>query len=139
MTTTTTVTTQRDAVRWVEERLGADGSRELAEAMVARTDWRAVESLTDAQFHALIDEATPRPSTDPDAYEVVRYDTNDAQEGLPTAELVRESLAAGKEGAVLAYYDAAEARWEFCSADYRTQAERRGEVVRTVYVREAAE
>lgn len=76
---------------------------------------------------------------DADAYEVIRYDTNDTQEGLPTAELVRESLAAGKEGAVLAYYDRAEARWEYVAPDYRAQAERRGEVVRTVYVREAAE
>lgn len=74
---------------------------------------------------------------DADTYEVIRYDTGAACEGLPTAELVRESLAAGKEGAVLAYYDAAEARWEYCPPDYRATAEKRGETVRTVYVVES--
>jgi hypothetical protein len=76
---------------------------------------------------------------DADTYDVYRYDTGEMCSGLPTEELVRESLAAGKEGAVLAYYDVAESRWEYVSPDYRATAERRGEVVRTVYVREAAQ
>ncbi len=78
-------------------------------------------------------------AVDPDAYNVHSYDTGRELEGLPTADLVRESLSAGDTGAVCAVYDAAEARWDYVSADERECVERRGETVRTVYVLEAAQ
>ena len=42
---------------------------------------------------------------DPDTYDVYSYDTGNMLEGLPTEELVRESLAADDTGAVCATYD----------------------------------
>lgn len=74
---------------------------------------------------------------DPDTYNVLSYDTGRELEGLPTEELVRESLAAGDTGAVLATYDADEALWSYLAPEDRERAERRGEHVRTVYVVEA--
>lgn len=76
---------------------------------------------------------------DPDAYDVHNYDTGRELDGLPTEELVRESLAAGDTGAVYAVYDADEARWEYVSAEDRERLERRSETVRTVYVVAAAQ
>lgn len=73
---------------------------------------------------------------DPDTYSVYNYDTGDRLEGTPTEELVRESLAAGYTGAVLAVYDADEAQWGYVPSSDRSRVERRGETVRTVYVME---
>lgn len=75
---------------------------------------------------------------DPDTYTVHSYDTGRELEGLPTEELVRESLSAGDTGAVCATYDADEARWDYIAPEDRERAERRGEKVRTVYVMEAS-
>lgn len=55
--TTETITTRRDAVQYVEDRLGSEGSRALAEAMVAGAGWRNVATLTDAQWAEVLDEA----------------------------------------------------------------------------------
>ncbi len=74
---------------------------------------------------------------DPDAYNVHAYDTGAELEGLPTARLVRESLAAGNTGAVCATYDSAQALWDYLSGDEAETARERGEHVRTVYVEEA--
>ena len=45
---------------------------------------------------------------DPDAYDVYDYTSGRELEGLPTEDLVRESLSAGDTGAVCATYDADE-------------------------------
>jgi hypothetical protein len=74
---------------------------------------------------------------DPDAYNVHAYDTGAKLEGLPTEELVRESLAAGDSGAVCATYDSDEALWSFLRDDEAEAARQRGEHVRVVYVLEA--
>ena len=73
---------------------------------------------------------------DPDAYTVHSYDTGREMEGLPTKELVEESLAAGDSGAVCATYDADEALWSYVAPEERERLEARGETVRTVYVME---
>ena len=75
---------------------------------------------------------------DQDAYCVHAYDTGRELEGLPTEELVRESLSAGDTGAVCATYDAEEALWSYVAPEDRERVERRGETVRTVYVMEAS-
>ena len=75
---------------------------------------------------------------DPDAYDVYDYTSGRELEGLPTEDLVRESLSAGDTGAVCATYDADEARWDYVRAEDRERAERRGETVRTVYVMEVS-
>lgn len=53
--------THTDAVRYIEEMLGADGSRELAEAIVARLGWRdatrVADEASDAEWGAIIDAA----------------------------------------------------------------------------------
>ena len=76
---------------------------------------------------------------DPDAYSVHDYQTGREMEGLPTEELVRESLSAGDTGAVCASYDRDQARWDYVSPEDRERAERRGETVRTVYVEESGD
>lgn len=54
---TTIITTRNDAVIYVEARLGSEGSRALAEAMVSGAGWRNVATLTDAQWAEVLDEA----------------------------------------------------------------------------------
>lgn len=71
---------------------------------------------------------------DPDTYDVYSYDTGHTLEGLPTEELVRESLAAGDTGAVCATYDPDEALWSYVPSCDRERLERLGEHVHTVYV-----
>lgn len=54
---TTTIITRRDAVQYVEDRLGSEGSRAIAEAMVSGAGWQHVATLTDAQWAEVLDEA----------------------------------------------------------------------------------
>lgn len=74
---------------------------------------------------------------DADTYDVRDYQTGKALAGLPSTEVVEESLAAGHEGAVLAYYDGEQ--WQYVPAEMRARREAEGEQVRSVYVVEAAE
>ncbi|MBL0304400.1 MAG: hypothetical protein IPQ23_22365 [Cytophagaceae bacterium] len=53
-----TLTTRNDAVRYVEERLGADGSRALAEVFCAITRWP--DQLSDAEWNDVLNDAILR-------------------------------------------------------------------------------
>lgn len=72
---------------------------------------------------------------DADTYDVNDYRTGSSLAGLPSADLVRESLGAGPEGAVHAYYDGEE--WVHVAADRVAREEARGNRVRVVYVTQA--
>jgi hypothetical protein len=74
---------------------------------------------------------------DPDTFDVYAYDTGEELEGLPTAELVLESLSAGDSGAVNATYDSDQAQWQYIAAADVEAAKQREEHVRTVFVQEA--
>jgi hypothetical protein len=50
-------TSRRDAVRYVEELLGSDGTRRLAEVMTDRIDWRRVATVTDMEWTETLDVA----------------------------------------------------------------------------------
>jgi hypothetical protein len=65
---------------------------------------------------------------DPDAYDVIDYRTGESLPGLPSADLVRASLAT-PEGAISAIYDADDHRWHYPSPGYVSP-----EPVRVVYV-----
>ena len=65
---------------------------------------------------------------DPDAYDVIDYRTGESLPGLPSADLVRASLAT-PEGAISAIYDADDHRWHHPSPGYVSP-----EPVRVVYV-----
>lgn len=125
-----------------------DGRVDAARAAIEADD----AQLTDAQcaeLRAAADEAETlleqgcahrrwlTTSIDPDAYDVYDYDSGDGLPGLPTEELVCESEAASPTGAVHAYYDTAESRWEYVPPADVERVQRRGEKVRTVYVMEA--
>lgn len=75
------------------------------------------------------------PRYDADTYDVNDYRTGDSLVGLPSADLVRESLDASHEGAVHAYYDGEE--WVHVAADRVAREEARGNTVRAVYVAKA--
>lgn len=70
---------------------------------------------------------------DADAYSVYAYSTGAELDGLPTEELVIESLSV-YTGAVQATYDSQDALWHYLRDDEADAAMRRGEHVRTVYV-----
>jgi hypothetical protein len=65
-------------------------------------------------------------------YDVSDYRTGDSLVGPPSVDLVRESLDAGPEGAVHAYYDGEE--WIHVAADRVAREEARGNTVRVVFV-----
>lgn len=54
------ITTRNDAVRYVEERLGADGSRALAEVFCTITRWQTVDQLSEAEWNDVLNDAIPR-------------------------------------------------------------------------------
>lgn len=68
---------------------------------------------------------------DADAYDVNDYQTGTTLAGLASVELVRESLAAGPEGAVRAYYDGEE--WVYVEPSRVSRVEATQQI-RTVYV-----
>ena len=78
---------------------------------------------------------TTQTNIDADTYDVNDYRTGDSLVGLPSVDLVRESLDAGPEGAVHAYYDGEE--WIHVAADRVAREEARGNTVRVVYVTKA--
>ena len=54
------ITTRNDAVRYVEDRLGPDGSRALAEIFCTITRWQTVDQLTDEEWANVLSDAIPR-------------------------------------------------------------------------------
>lgn len=64
------IETRRDAEDYVEDRLGPDGDRELAEAFVEQLhSWRAVTELTDVAWSRVLRDAIrslPRERTEDD-------------------------------------------------------------------------
>ena len=72
---------------------------------------------------------------DADTYDVNDYRTGASLVGLPSVDLVRESLEAGPEGAVHAYYDGEE--WIHVAADRVARVEAQGNAVRVVFIAKA--
>ena len=71
-------------------------------------------------------------------YCVMRYDTAEALDGAPSADLVEKSLAAGDTGAAPAYRDDASV-WQYVEPSMVDQYRRtRGLDIITVYVMEEA-
>jgi len=54
-----TLTTRRDAVTYVEDRLGPDGSRALAEIFCTLTRWQDVDQLTEEEWTNVLNDAIP--------------------------------------------------------------------------------
>lgn len=57
-----TLTTRRDAVTYVEDRLGPDGTRALAEIFCTITRWQSVDRLTDDEWANVLTDAIARES-----------------------------------------------------------------------------
>lgn len=56
----TTMTTRNDAVTYVEDRLGPDGSRALAEIFCTLTRWQDVAELSDEEWSNILNDAMAR-------------------------------------------------------------------------------
>ena len=54
------ITTRRDALNYVEDGLGSEDSRALAEIFCTITRWQTVDQLTDEEWNNVLDEAIRR-------------------------------------------------------------------------------
>ena len=116
-----------DAVRRIEELLGSDGHRLLAEAVVDALGGPQhvgeVDHMEEREWLALLDEAA-------EALEVIDADSGDCL-GQPSSALAVAS-ADTAEGYAMAYYE--RGYWQHCPAQRVEDYRRMGYELRSVYV-----
>ena len=122
-----------DAVRRIEELLGSDGHRLLAEAVVDALGGPQhvgeVDHMEEREWLALLDEAA-------EALEVIDADSGDCL-GQPSSALAAASADAiasadAAPGYVMAYYE--RGYWQHCPAQRVEDYRRMGHELRSVYV-----